>query len=151
MAGSRINLICLGVNERFHLQTVWISLILLPFREEASKCPALRLEQVFYFDLCLPVVLLQLDWLTLWVGEEGLVRPHPRLEQSNHYEDQQYREADARPHGLIAVGCPVLDLLEDAGLVLYLVPHVLGVLQEVTSFVPFARALCTGGRWCLHS
>lgn len=81
------------------------------------------------------VVLLISRWLTLGVGEEGVVPPHLGLEQSQHHDTQERAQADAGPHGITAVARPVLDLV-DHGLVLGLLLHLLGILlQGVCGFI----------------
>ena len=84
---------------------------------------------MFDLDLRLVVVRFILDGLALRVGEERGVRPHLGLEEAHHDQHQQEAQADARPHGVIAVGRPVSNLV-DHRLVLDLLLHPLGILHE---------------------
>ena len=84
---------------------------------------------MFDLDLCLVVVRFIFDWLALRVREKRGVRPHLGLEEAHHGQNQQEAQTYARPHGVVAVGGPVSNLV-DHRLVLDLLLHPLGVLHE---------------------
>ena len=99
---------------------------------------------MFDFHLCFVVVRFILDWLALGVREKRGVRPHLGLEEAHHDQYQQGAQANACPHGIVAVGCPV-PYIVDHRLVLDLFLHPLSVLHETAvDHIIFASAR---GRW----